>query len=241
MPRSFKSLAALCAGFCGPLLLVGVVLFGALILAKGSDYARGGGGFSLWPGGGVASASAAAKDGATPPAQAAPNPATALTQGSAHANVLPWPFQISAEYGHYPNGDKHWGLDLDATYGVIQTAPVGGIVEDVLQGCVEGVDTCGRGWGNHVWWKSAETGHHILLAHFSKLEDWVQVGATVRAGQPIGVTGATGHATGPHTHIQVNLDACCSNDNTVNPAWEFPWLRCDPEPVLKSRFGAACP
>ena len=238
MPFSFKSVAALCAGFCGPVLLAGVVLFGTLILTKGSASAQGGGGFSLWPGGGVASASAATVQ-ETPAPQAPTDPAAGLTQSGAHANLLPWPFHITSEFGHYPNGQPHYGLDLDATYGVIQVAPVGGVVEEVLRGCVEGDQSCGNGWGNHLWWKSAETGHHILLAHFSKLEDWVQVGATVTAGQAIGVTGATGYASGPHVHLQVNPERCCENAGSTNPAWEFPWMRCG-DPVLGARFGAPC-
>lgn len=237
-PISLKSVVAFCAGFCGPLLLFGLVAFGVLVLAKGSNYARGGGGFSLWPGvlGVIAS-------GTTPQTTPAPplteNTAPALTGSSAHANVLPWAFHITSEFGHYPNGQPHYGLDLDATYGVIQTAPVGGVVEEVLRGCGEGDQTCGNGWGNHVWWKSAETGHHILLAHFSKLEDWVQIGATVTAGQAIGVTGATGFASGPHVHLQVNPERCCENPGSINPAWEFPWMRCG-EPVLGAKFGAPC-
>src|SRR5207244_4021317 len=54
------------------------------------------------------------------------------------AALLPWAFQITAGFGHYPPGwpyygAAHYGLDLAATYGVVQTAPVGGVVEDVLR------------------------------------------------------------------------------------------------------------
>lgn len=156
-----------------------------------------------------------------------------------YANLLPWPFRITSQFGQYPNGGAHFGLDLDATYGVIQTAPVGGVVEEVLRGCPEGDQNCGRGWGNHVWWQSDVTGHHILLAHFSKIEDWVQVGVRFEAGKPVGVTGSTGFSSGPHVHLQVNPERCCENPGSTNPAWEFPNLRCG-EPVLGSRFGAAC-
>jgi|SRR5579859_217587 len=167
-------------------------------------------------------------------------PLAGVSDPHAHANLFPQPYRITQEYGQYVKGGAHYGLDLNATVDVIATAPIGGIVEDVLRDCVEGDQACGNGWGNHVWWQSAETGHHILLAHFTRIVGAIDVGTILVAGQQIGLTGSTGYATGPHVHLQVNLDSCCNNLRTTNPAWEFPWLRCDPEPVLAARFGAAC-
>jgi murein DD-endopeptidase MepM/ murein hydrolase activator NlpD len=236
----FKAVLALGAGFIVPALLAGLVLFGSVALLKGSGGARSAG--AGWNPG---------KDAVRLINQVLgqPEPVAAEPQGSGlaaapapqpqYANLLPWSFRITSEFGHYPNGSPHFGLDLDATYGVIQTAPVGGVVEEVLRGCGEGDQSCGKGWGNHVWWKSNVTGHHILLAHFSRLEDWVQVGAEFEAGRPVGVTGSTGYSSGPHTHIQVNPERCCENAGSTNPAWEFPDLRCG-EPVLGARFGAQC-
>jgi murein DD-endopeptidase MepM/ murein hydrolase activator NlpD len=241
-PR-LKPVVALGAGFLVPILLIGLVLFGSAALLKGGSRARAQ--YSGWrpaansanPLQVIGALLSRQLDPPTPePAGGGPDSAAAAAM---YANLLPWPFRITSEFGHYPNGSPHYGLDLDATYGVIQTAPVGGVVEEVVRTCTEGDQTCGHGWGNHVWWKSAATGHHILLGHFSTLEDWVQVGATFTAGQPIGVTGATGYASGPHVHLQVNPERCCENPGSVNPAWEFPTLRCG-EPVLGARFGAAC-
>ncbi len=167
-------------------------------------------------------------------APAAPAPPVAP-----HANLLDHQYQITAEFGHYPSGGAHYGIDLDAWTGTNVHAPVGGTVTEVLRGCVAGDQSCGKGWGNHVWFKSAETGHYILLAHFSKLNDWVQEGATFDAGAPFGESGSTGFSSGPHVHIQVNPDEM-NNAGSTNPAWEFPWLHCA-EPVLGAAFGAACP
>ena len=90
-----------------------------------------------------------------------------------------------------------------------------------------------------VWFQSAETGHYILLAHFTSLNDWVQLGATFDAGAPFGLSGSTGYSSGPHVHVQVNPDQM-GNAGSTQPAWEFPWLHCT-EPVLGALFGATCP
>jgi murein DD-endopeptidase MepM/ murein hydrolase activator NlpD len=40
--------------------------------------------------------------------------------------------------------------------------------------------------------------------HLSYLEPTVQTGAVLSAGDPVGLVGHTGHATGPHLHLQLN-------------------------------------
>jgi murein DD-endopeptidase MepM/ murein hydrolase activator NlpD len=39
--------------------------------------------------------------------------------------------------------------------------------------------------------------------HMSYLEPAVEPGAALVAGQPVGLVGMTGHATGPHLHLQL--------------------------------------
>ena len=167
---------------------------------------------------------------------ATPAPAAPVT---AHANLLDHLYHITSEFGHYPNGGAHYGLDLDAWAGTILHAPVGGVVTEAFRGCTVGDMSCGNGWGNHVWFKSVETGHYVLVAHFQQLADWVQNGVTFDAGAPFGESGSTGFSSGPHVHLQVNPDQM-GNAGSTNPAWEFPWLHCT-EPVLGALFGATCP
>ncbi len=158
------------------------------------------------------------------------------------ANILPRTADITSEFGHYPDGGAHYGLDLRASTGTPQVAPVGGVVLEVHRGCTAGDAACGRGWGNHVWWRSAETGHYILLAHFEQIAPNVQVGAAIRAGTVIGLTGMTGFATGPHVHIQVNPEGL-ADTGSINPAYEFPWLSCGTTaPQLGGAWGnETCP
>lgn len=170
--------------------------------------------------------------GAKPGGTSVPTPAP-------HASLLDRTYIITAEFGHYPEGGAHYGLDLDAWTGTLIHAPVGGQVTAVYRGCRVGDQGCGKGWGNHVWFQSAETGHYVLIGHFSEINDWVQEGVTFDAGAPLGLSGSTGYSSGPHVHIQVNPDQI-GNPGSTNPAWEFPWLRCG-EPVLGAFFGATCP
>ncbi len=223
---AYRAILGGLSGFC-LLVLLGLRLLPDHGRARGGHYA-------IPPGQSYhvrASGEAVPLGGDTPPPPAAP-----LVQ---HANLVDHQYHITSEFGHYPNGGPHYGLDLDAWLGTPLHAPVAGTVTEVLRGCGAGDQGCGQGWGNHVWFQSAETGHYVLVAHFQALHDWVQVGATFDAGAPFGESGNTGFSSGPHVHLQVN-PAQMGNPGSTNPAWEFPWLHCG-EPVLGAGFGAPCP
>ena len=63
-------------------------------------------------------------------------------------------------------------------------------------------------YGNYVV-ISHGTGNTTLYAHMSSIK--VSVGTYVQQGQTIGITGSTGHSTGPHLHFELQKDGVYLN------------------------------
>jgi murein DD-endopeptidase MepM/ murein hydrolase activator NlpD len=101
-----------------------------------------------------------------------------------------------------PTRHKHTGIDLAAARGTAVYSATEGVA-------ITGYDADGA--GNFV--KVAVDAHvHILYCHLSAFR--VSTGDVVSPGQLIGLVGATGLTTGPHVHLQVNIDG-----EPVDPAW----------------------
>jgi murein DD-endopeptidase MepM/ murein hydrolase activator NlpD len=101
-----------------------------------------------------------------------------------------------------PSRHTHTGIDLAARLGAEVFSATAGTV-------ITGYDAGGA--GNFV--KVVVDGHvRVLYCHLSAFK--VATGDPVTPGQLIGLVGATGLATGPHVHLQVNLDG-----EPVDPAW----------------------
>ena len=88
----------------------------------------------------------------------------------------------------------HSGLDIKAPAGQVVRAPAAGVV--VLTG-----DFFFS--GNAVFLAHGE-GVVSLFAHLSKVT--VKQGQVLRAGDPLGLVGRTGRATGPHLHWSLSLN-----------------------------------
>jgi len=69
----------------------------------------------------------------------------------------------------------------------------------VMDTYADGSGNCGIGFRIQL-----ETGTEYTYCHLSYLEPAVHPGAALAAGQPVGLVGQTGHATGPHLHLQLD-------------------------------------
>ena len=93
-----------------------------------------------------------------------------------------------------PQRHTHTGVDL--------AAPLGTEVHSATAGtALTGYDPAGAGQYVEV---VVDDRVRILYCHLSAFR--VQWGDPVTPGQVIGLVGATGLATGPHVHLQVNVD-----------------------------------
>ncbi|MER6102729.1 LysM peptidoglycan-binding domain-containing M23 family metallopeptidase [Streptomyces sp. NPDC001832] len=166
-----------------------------LTLGTGADT-----GESLPPKAPSAPSSAAEKSA---PAKSAPDKASTVTESETSA---PASQSNSSGYSHPVPGNhttgyrasgsnwssgSHTGIDFPVSTGTSVKAITSGTV--VTAGW-------GGAYGNQVVIKHAD-GHYSQYGHLSSIS--VSAGQTVSTGQQIGLSGATGNATGPHLHFEV--------------------------------------
>lgn len=129
-----------------------------------------------------------------------PSGDTLAAPKSAHVHFI-WPLDdaraITSKFGVRSDPIEaeqirfHRGIDLAATYGAMVRASASGMVTD------------GRwagGYGRHVSISHGQ-GWVSTYSHLSLL--LVQPGTWVEAGDPIGLVGESGRATGPHLHFEI--------------------------------------
>ncbi|MEU2675075.1 LysM peptidoglycan-binding domain-containing M23 family metallopeptidase [Streptomyces sp. NPDC007164] len=146
--------------------------------------------------------SAPAKTSSAPKTEA-PAAAPATAQSSASGYVHPVPGNHTTGYrasGSNWSSGSHTGIDFPVATGTS--------VKSITSGTVV---TAGWGgaYGNQVVVKHAD-GHYSQYGHLSSIS--VSAGQAVSAGQQLGLSGATGNATGPHLHFEVRTGPAYGSD-----------------------------
>jgi murein DD-endopeptidase MepM/ murein hydrolase activator NlpD len=115
------------------------------------------------------------------------------------------PSVVSASHTHH----DYPAVDIAAPQG----SPVYALANAVVVSAWGGIDPrCGIGMTIR-----AEDGQVWTYCHLSYREPSVEVGAVLTAGKLVGLVGSTGHATGPHLHLQLH-------PATVWPQ-QMPWFQ----------------
>lgn len=116
-------------------------------------------------------------------------PGATVTQPFGCTDLVLEPFDPGCPSGHF-----HGGIDLAAPVGTAVYSATGGVA-------FAGFDAVGA--GNFV---AVRLDGHVRLVYCHLSEFRVASGAQVTAGQLIGLVGSTGLATGPHVHLQIEVD-----------------------------------
>jgi murein DD-endopeptidase MepM/ murein hydrolase activator NlpD len=107
--------------------------------------------------------------------------------------------RINQNYGFF-----HPGVDFGG--------PKGTPIKPIMRGVVAYSGWDRSGYGNLVV-LTHKNGFDSYYAHLSKIE--VAIGQTVDMNTEIGEMGATGHATGPHLHLEIHQNGVSLNPLTV--------------------------
>ena len=105
-------------------------------------------------------------------------------------------FRITSTYGQKGNlwsTGIHQGIDL---VGITSQ-----YVYSICEGVIERAGYDNGGFGNYVRIKENGTENRIYLAHLEKI--YARIGQQVTYTTIVGLMGATGNATGSHTHIEI--------------------------------------
>jgi murein DD-endopeptidase MepM/ murein hydrolase activator NlpD len=107
-------------------------------------------------------------------------------------------FQLTSAFGvmeRVRDGKAHTGIDL--------AMPVGTELRSIADGVVERVTDYVGNIGNGVIIR-LEDGTRLIYGHMSDID--VKVGQKIDAGELIGLSGNSGHSTGPHLHFGMMKD-----------------------------------
>jgi murein DD-endopeptidase MepM/ murein hydrolase activator NlpD len=145
---------------------------------------------------------------------------------------LPVSGRVTSFYGvvrpELSQGKGHSGVDIAAAEGTPVLAPMDGVVNDrfTTEETQAWRQNVARIFGNCVMLRHADTDGSLLgftlYAHFSG-HPQVERGASLKAGDLLGVIGSTGQSTGPHLHwgVTVSDNPYFSRSKGLNDAFKF--------------------
>lgn len=115
--------------------------------------------------------------------------------------LAPASFTLTSRFGmrYDPVNGKwsmHRGQDFSVPTGTQDRAACDGVIQRA-----DPVDPYGGGMQTDL-----DCGGGVLMKYMHQSKFLVSQGDQVKAGQVIGLTGTTGHSTGPHLHFQVNVN-----------------------------------
>lgn len=105
-------------------------------------------------------------------------------------------FRLTSKFGaleEVRNGRVHTGIDL----GTPMNTELRSIGEGVVEKVFDGTGAIGKGVKIEL-----ENGTHAIYGHMNDVS--VKVGEKVHTGEFLGLSGNTGHSTGPHLHFALN-------------------------------------
>lgn len=112
---------------------------------------------------------------------------------------------VTSHYGYRPAfGRNHKGIDL--------RCPMGDTVRAVFSGRVRLTKFERNGFGFYVIVRH-ENGLETVYGHLSRF--LVSPNQTVKAGQPIALSGSTGRSTGPHLHFETRFMGYAINPEAI--------------------------
>jgi len=109
------------------------------------------------------------------------------------------------------SGGVNRGADFGISEGTPLFAPEGANWEvvDAYSGA-RGRGMQNSGYGNSALLRNTNTGETVRMSHLSQVG--VKAGDIIKGGSPIGLSGSTGHATGPHVDVEyMNTQGKLSN------------------------------
>jgi murein DD-endopeptidase MepM/ murein hydrolase activator NlpD len=123
-----------------------------------------------------------------------------------------------------PSRPSHNGVDIAVPKGTpIHAAAAGVVIQAICNAHVGGSGySCDRDGGLNVkgcgWYVDILHAGNVITRYCHQMvRPYVSIGQSVAAGQIIGVSGSSGHSSGPHVHFEVHVNGDSSFFGAVDP------------------------